>query len=101
MNAPELIDRLCAVVEAQAKIIREQGLFIENQLAVDDEVKKQFAAQRDDVDEELDLIEVGLRPFHNTGLRKGDDPCVPTVCQLHCLFCPERIRRPPLCGPRR
>ena len=75
MNAPELIDRLCAVVEAQSKIIREQGLFIENQLAVDDEVKKQFAAQRDDVDEELDLIEVGLRPFHNTGLRKGDDPC--------------------------
>ena len=75
MNAPELIDRLCAVVESQAKIIREQGLFIENQLAVDDEVKKQFAAQRDDVDEELDLIEVGLRPFHNTGLRKGDDSC--------------------------
>lgn len=75
MSAAELIDRLCAVVEAQAKIIREQGLFIENQLAVDDEVKKQFAAQRDDVDEELDLIEVGLRPFHNTGLRKGDDSC--------------------------
>ena len=24
---------------------------------------------------ELDLIEVGLRPFHNTGLRKGDDSC--------------------------
>lgn len=75
MSAAELIDRLCAVVEAQAKIIREQGLFIENQLAVDDEVKKQFAAQRDDVDTELDLIEVGLRPFHNTGLRKGDDSC--------------------------
>lgn len=76
MSAAELIDRLCAVVEAQAKIIREQGLFIENQLAVDDEVKKQFAAQRDDVDTELDLIEVGLRPFHNTGLRKGDDSCL-------------------------
>lgn len=75
MSAAELIDRLCAVVEAQANIIREQGLFIENQLAVDDEVKKQFAAQRDDVDTELDLIEVGLRPFHNTGLRKGDDSC--------------------------
>lgn len=75
MSAAELIDRLCAVVEAQAKIIREQGLFIENQLAVDDEVKKQFAAQRDDVDTELDLIEVGLRPFHNTGLRKGDVSC--------------------------
>lgn len=75
MNSTELIDRLCAVVEEQAKIIRMQALFIEEQLAVDEEVKKQFAAQRDDVDTELDLIEVGLRPFHNTGLRKGDDPC--------------------------
>ena len=75
MNSTELIDRLCAVVEEQAKIIRMQALFIEEQLAVDEEVKKQFAAQRDDVDTEFDLIEVGLRPFHNTGLRKGDDPC--------------------------
>lgn len=75
MNSTELIDRLCAVVEEQAKIIRKQALFIEEQLAVDEEVKKQFAAQRDDVDTELDLIEVGLRPFHNTGLRKGDDSC--------------------------
>lgn len=75
MNSTELIDRLCAVVEEQAEIIRKQALFIEEQLAVDEEVKKQFAAQRDDVDTELDLIEVGLRPFHNTGLRKGDDPC--------------------------
>lgn len=69
MNSTELIERLCAVVEEQAKIIRRQALFIEEQLAVDEEVKKQFAAQRDDVDDELDLIEVGLRPFHNTGLR--------------------------------
>lgn len=75
MNSTELIDRLCAVVEEQGKNIRKQALFIEEQLAVDEEVKKQFAAQRDDVDTELDLIEVGLRPFHNTGLRKGDDPC--------------------------
>lgn len=77
MNSAELIDRLCSVVEAQADIIREQALFIENQLAVDEEVKKHFAARRDDVDAELDLIEVGLRPIHNTGsgLRKGDDTC--------------------------
>ncbi len=70
MNSTELIDRLCAVVEEQAKIIRKQALFIEELLAVDEEVKKQFAAPRDDVDTELDLIEVGLRPSHNTGLRK-------------------------------
>lgn len=72
MNSTELIDRLCLVVEAQAGIIREQALLIENELAVDEEVKKQFATRRDDVDAELDLIEVGLRPYHNTGLRKGD-----------------------------
>lgn len=75
MKSPELIDRLCSVVEAQAKIIREQALFIENQLSVDEEAKKQFAVRRDEIDAELDLIEVGLRPYHNTGLRKGDEPC--------------------------
>lgn len=52
MNSTELIDRLCAVVEEQAEIIRKQALLIEEQLAVDEEVKKQFAAQRDDVDTE-------------------------------------------------
>lgn len=75
MNSPELIDRLCAVVEEQAKIIRDQALFIENELAVEEEAKKQFAARRDDTDKELDLIETGLLPYHGTGLRKGDDPC--------------------------
>ena len=73
MNTAELIDRLCAVTEAQSRIIREQALFIEQMETVDAETKKQFADKRDPVDAELDRIEVTLRPYHNTGCRKGDD----------------------------
>ena len=40
MNTLEIIDRLCAVTEAQAQIIREQTFFIENCLAVDAEAKR-------------------------------------------------------------
>lgn len=65
MNNLELIDRLCTVAETQARIIKEQALFIEEQLAVDDEIKKKFAEQRETVDSELDLLGIGLRPFRN------------------------------------
>ena len=65
MNNLELIDRLCTVTETQARIIREQALFIEEQLTVDDEIKKKFAEQRETVDSELDSLGVGLRPFRN------------------------------------
>lgn len=71
-TALELIDRLCAVTEAQAKIIREQAFFIENCLAVDAEAKKKFADLRETVDAEFDLSKVMLRPLHNTGCRKED-----------------------------
>lgn len=70
MNALELIDRLCAVAEAQAKIIREQAFFIENCRAVDAEARRRFAALRDPVTAELDLLEYKLRPIHNTGCGK-------------------------------
>ncbi len=65
MNNLELIDRLCTVAETQARIIREQALFIEEQMTVDDEIKKKFAEQRETVDSELDSLGVGLRPFRN------------------------------------
>lgn len=39
MTTTELIDRLCAVVEAQSGIIRKQAFFIEEQLAVDEATK--------------------------------------------------------------
>lgn len=73
MTTPELIDRLCAVTEAQARIIRDQALFIENMKSVDEETKKNFADQREPVDAELDLLEVGLRPTRNTGCRKENE----------------------------
>ena len=62
MNSIELIDRLCTVAATQAQIIKEQALFIEQQLAVDEEIKK-FADQRKTVDLELDLLEAELHPF--------------------------------------
>lgn len=70
MNRVEFIDRICAVNERQAKIIRLQAIFIEEQCAVDEEVKRKFAAMRDEVDGELDLIEFELRPYHNTACGK-------------------------------
>ena len=70
MTQTELIDRLCSVVEKQAQIIKEQALFIEEQLAVDEAVKEGFSKKREAVDDELDIIEYGLRPFCNTGERR-------------------------------
>ena len=66
MSNLEIIDRLCAVTQAQSDIIREQATFIEEQLTVDAEIKKQFAEKRKAVDDELDLIEYGMRPYRNT-----------------------------------
>jgi len=63
VNDIELIDRLCTVAATQAQIIKEQALFIEQQLAVDEEIKKNFADQRKTVDLELDLLEAELHPF--------------------------------------
>lgn len=66
MNLLELIDRLCAVTEEMARIIREQSFFIENCLSVDAAAKEQFAALRRPVQAELDLLEVRLRPIHGS-----------------------------------
>jgi len=68
----ELIDRLCAISEMQAKIIREQAIFIEEQLSVDSAMKEHFAKKRDEIDSELDVLEYCMRPIHNTseGTRK-------------------------------
>lgn len=63
MSNLEIIDRLCAVTNLQSDIIKEQATFIEEQLAVDAEIKKRFADKRKTADEELDAIECGLRPF--------------------------------------
>ena len=75
MNTLELIDRLCAVTAAQADIIREQAFFIENCKTIDEEAKRHYADLRGTVDAELDLLEVRLRPVHNTacGKENGND----------------------------
>lgn len=72
MTNIEIIDRLCAVVEAQSAIIRKQAFFIGEQLAVNEEIKKEFAMQCDAVDDEIDALEFSMRPIHNTALRKGE-----------------------------
>ena len=72
MNKLELIDRLCAVVEMQSASIREQAFFIEEQLAVDDEIKKGFEKKREAIDDKLDVLEMNLRPIHNTDTQKGE-----------------------------
>ena len=70
MNLLELIDRLCAVTESQARIIREQAYCIDNCLGIDAETRKHFAALRKPVETELDILEYRLRPIHNTGCGK-------------------------------
>lgn len=60
MKAIELIDRLCAVVEAQARIIRTQAMVIEEQRAIDDEVKRELETQRSAVNQKIELAGVGL-----------------------------------------
>lgn len=74
MNTLEIIDRLCAVTTELARIVREQTYLIENCLAIDAETKRKFAAMREPVEAELDLIEYRLRPIHNTGCRKESIP---------------------------
>ena len=70
MDALELIDRLCAVTEAQSQIIREQAFFIENSNTVDEATKKHYADLREPVERELDILEYSLRPIHSSGCGK-------------------------------
>ena len=71
MGYNEIIDRLCAVVQTQADIIREQSVFIEEQLTVDEAITHNFADKRQAVDAEVAQIESGLSSFPGTGLREG------------------------------
>lgn len=66
MTTLEIIDRLCTVIEAQAKIIRAQVTFIDEQLSVDEELKKQLFGMNDPIDADLDVLEYHLRTLNNT-----------------------------------
>ena len=64
MDTVMIIDCLCRVIESQARVIREQAAFIENELAVDEEMKKRFAGMWEDAEAELDRYR--LRTYENT-----------------------------------
>ena len=72
MNALEIIDRLCAVVEEQASIIRDQQFLINQMSAVDEEEKRKFAEKRDAVDAELESIGNATVPLRLGFLQKGE-----------------------------
>lgn len=69
MSDVELIDRLCAVTSELSDIVRKQAVFIEEQLAVDNAEKKEFAEMAAKADKTLGSIyEVyGLRPEREGG----------------------------------
>lgn len=63
MTRLEIIDHLCEVTEMQSRIIRELYSFIEEQLTVDEEIKKDFAEKCRTVDLEVALVESDLLPY--------------------------------------
>lgn len=72
MSNIELIDRLCSVTSELIDIVHRQAAFIEEQLAVDDAIKQEFARARDRAEQELDIIEYDLRPLNNTAVKRGE-----------------------------
>lgn len=56
MTNLEIIERLCAVVDEQSKIIKEQATFIEEQHSVDEANKAEFAEKRAKIYAEIDEI---------------------------------------------
>lgn len=60
MDRLELIVRLCDICEMQAAIIREQATFIEEQLSVDEAIKKRYADKRAAVNERIDWLELHI-----------------------------------------
>lgn len=57
MTNTELIDRLCTLLESQAEIIREQALYIEQVLDVDEAVREKYADLRKSVEGGLESNE--------------------------------------------
>lgn len=72
MDTIMIIDRLCGIVELQARIIREQTEFIENMRTIDEETKKHFTAMRDKVDAEFGAIGRKFSVRRNTKTKSDD-----------------------------
>lgn len=71
MNNLELIDRLCAVVEMQSAIIREQAFFIEEQLTVDTAIKGEFAEKRNRIDGEIASLGINAESGCDISRKQG------------------------------
>ena len=56
MTNLEIIERLCAVVEEQSKIIKKQAIFIEEQCSVDEEIKSKFIEGCTAIDDKISNI---------------------------------------------
>jgi len=72
MTSLEIIDSLCAVTKAQSDIIRDLATFIEEQLAVDEEIKKSIIERCDSVENQrCDVIERCYPPYYSA-MQKGE-----------------------------
>ena len=62
MTTAEISEKLCSITAEAVAFTHELVLFIENHLAVDEEIKRQFADRQNRLSHELDLVETGLFP---------------------------------------
>lgn len=63
MTNSEHLEALCSIIRQQAAIIREQGVFIDEQLTVDEALRKYFAEQREEVSERIAQLDGALPPL--------------------------------------
>ncbi len=66
MTLLEIVDRLCSVTQLQAEIIRKQTEVIE-QAKIADAVADELRQLREEVDDELTLIDDASRRYVGTG----------------------------------
>ncbi len=59
----EHLEALCSVIIRQAEIIREQAVFIDEQLTVDEALREHFAAKREEVDKKTAQLDSVLHPL--------------------------------------
>lgn len=69
MTLLELVDRLCSVTQLQADIIRRQTIIIEQAKIADAVADDDLKLLRDEVDDELDLLEYASRDYIGTGFQ--------------------------------
>lgn len=71
LTSLECINQLCGIVQKLVGIVSEQSAVIENSLEIDAFVKDRLREKRNKVDDEIDLLELRLRPH-----------CSPVTCKF-------------------